>query len=469
MTLNSTCMKNIKSVIRRNLKNKNKEHLIYIRYTYNRSYILISTGIYVLNIFWNSNAGRVRKSLNHDKKNSILINKEIDVEKIVLDLITRNLEPTLFNVKSEYDGKYNLKSDGTNTAGRKINEKRFFKDFQLFIEDKEYKEKVSVGTIKTYKTTKNKLEDFQKDRNISIDYSSIDNDLYENFLNFLRKQGLVDNSVDKHIKNLKLFMKYTLDKGIHNNTKYITFKRTKTKADFVVLDTDELRKLYFEYKPQSSHLTEIRDAFIFGCVSGLRFGDLSKLTSGNFKIKRDKITNKIIQDANESYLKVPVQKTTDFIKIPFNPFICDMIEKYEIETLSPKFLHQNHQVFNRSIKQVCADAGITEQVKVSKKVNNQLISEEKPKYQFISSHTMRRTFITILSGMTEITNIQAVSGHKNIKILTDYIKHSDKELNSVMACFKVIFDDGKGIISKQRQKINATVIKSRVVLKTNNH
>ena len=260
-------MKNIKSVIRVSLKNKNNEHLIYVRYSYNRSYNLFSTGIYVTKTNWNESSGRVRKSQNHDKKNSILMNKENEIEKIRLDLISKNTEPTLFNVKSEYYKAFNIKSDGTNTNGRKINEKRFFADFQSFIDDKKLKEKVSPGTIKTYITTKNKLEEFQKDRNLSIDYSNIDNDLYENFLNFLRKQGLVDNSVDKHIKNLKLFMKYTLDKGIHNSTKYITFKRTKTKADFVVLDSDELRKLYFDYKPDNSHNTEIRDAFVFGCVT----------------------------------------------------------------------------------------------------------------------------------------------------------------------------------------------------------
>ena len=461
-------MKNIKSVIRVSLKNKNNEHLIYVRYSYNRSYNLFSTGIYVTKTNWNESSGRVRKSQNHDKKNSILMNKENEIEKIRLDLISKNTEPTLFNVKSKYYKAFNIKPDGTNTNGRKINEKRFFADFQSFIDDKKLKEKVSPGTIKTYITTKNKLEEFQKDRNLSIDYSNIDNDLYENFLNFLRKQGLVDNSVDKHIKNLKLFMKYTLDKGIHNTTKYITFKRTKTKADFVVLDSDELRKLYFDYKPDNSHNTEIRDAFVFGCVTGLRFGDLSKLTIGNFKIKRDNITGKIIQDANESYISVPVQKTTDFIRIPFNPFICDMIEKYNIGTSNPDFLHKNHQVFNRAIKLICADAGITDKVKVSKKVNNKLVSEEKPKYQFISSHTMRRSFITILSSMTEITNIQSVSGHKNIEVLTGYIKHSDKELNSVTACFREIFDDGE-TSNGQNKNVKVNVIKSRVVLKSNKH
>ena len=41
--------------------------------------------------------------------------------------------------------------------------------------------------------------------------------------------------------------------------------------------------------------------------------------------------------------------------------------------------------------------------------------------------------------MTEISNIQAVSGHKDIKVLTGYIKRNDKELNQVKGCFDMVF------------------------------
>jgi len=44
---------------------------------------------------------------------------------------------------------------------------------------------------------------------------------------------------------------------------------------------------------------------------------------------------------------------------------------------------------------------------------------------------MRRSFISLLSHYTSGTNIQSVSGHKDIKVLTEYIKHSDDELELV--------------------------------------
>ncbi len=431
-------MRNIKSVVRTNLKLKNKEHLIYTRYTYNRRYILFRTDVYVLKANWNITAGRVRKSNNYELANKILAEKENTIQTIVLELLSNNQEPTLINVKARY---YKAKNqfDSVENKPKKQDEKRFLKDFRTFIDYRKDNNKVSKDTIKTYNTTYAKLVQFQKDKSYPLHYDTINNDFYLKFLKYLREDGLFDNSVDKHIKNLKLFMYYALSENKHNNNLFQSFKRTRTKADFVVLDSNELRKLCYEYKPTNPKYEAIRDTFILGCSTGLRFGDLTKLTRGNFVINRDKVTNEIIENASYSYINVPVQKTTEPVRVPLNPYICELIDKYDIEHKEIVFLKHCNQVFNREIKSVCREAGITSTIKVSKKMSSKLIPEEKPKCDFISSHTMRRTFITLLSSMTEITNIQAVSGHKDIKILTDYIKRNDKELNSIRSCFNEVF------------------------------
>lgn len=464
-------MKNIKCVIRLNLTRKDHTHKIYLRYTYNRRYKLFGTDVYTKVANWNENAGRVRKSENYELKNSILEEAERDFEKIVLQVIQQKKEPTLLNVNTEfYKARNEYQSD--EAKPKKQDEKKFLKDFNEFIKYKKSLDNLTSETIKTYTTTYNKLSKFQESTNYFLHYDTINKDFYFNFLKYLRGEGLFDNSVDKHIKNLKLFMYYALENEKHNNNVFQTFKRTKTNADFVVLDTDELRNLYYEYKPQSQSDKEIRDTFILGCSTGLRFGDLIELTTGNFNIKRDK-DKQIIPTASDSFISVPTQKTTEIVKIPLNPFICDLINEYDIENKAPKFLHHNPQVFNRRIKVICKAAGIRNKVKVSKKKNSVLISEEKEKCEFVSSHTMRRTFITILANMTQISNIQAVSGHKDIKVLTGYIKRSDAELNSVRACFNDVFSQSiieeplenqtTQLETTQPEKVRATIVKTRII------
>lgn len=455
-------MRNIKSVIRKSLKIKSKEHLIYTRYTYNRKYILFRTDVYVSISNWNASSGRVKKSFNYEKFNLILENAEKEFLNIILDLKIKNIEPTLFNVKNEY---YKVKNKFHENIGpKKINERKFITDYQEFIDKREYDKLHRNSTIKAYKTTKQKLIDFQKDKNYQLNYDIINNEFYKEFLKYLRiDKGLFDNTIDKHIKNLKTFMTYALENNKHNNNVYHTFKRTRNKADFVYLEFDEIRKLYYEFKTENQKKVEIRDTFILGCLTGLRFSDLTNLTCGNFVITRNKLNNEIIQNANSSYIQLSTLKTDEKVKIPLNNFICDLIEKYDIPNKKITFLKQNNQVFNREIKTICKEVGITSLVKIKRKKGVDRTEFEQPKCQFISSHTMRRTFITLLASRTELTNIQAVSGHRDIKILTDYIKRNDGELNAIRSSFNEIFYSNVETGPENKDKVKATIIKTRVV------
>lgn len=475
-------MKNIKCVVRKNLKTRDNEHLIYLRYTYNRKYILFRTDVYVLFKNWNKKSGRVKKSNNYELKNTILIEKQIELEKIILESLLNKYEPTLLNIKTQY---YKLKNQfqDDKTKPKKQDEKAFLKDFQKFIDYKKDLDIISSATIKTYTTTFNKLSSFQKDTQYSLHYNTINNEFYYKFLKYLRKEkidkdgkilskGLLDNSVDKHIKNLKLFMSYSISIEKHNNNIYRTFKRTRNKTDFVALDVDELRKLYYDYKPENIIHKEIRDAFIFGCSTGLRYSDLTRLTSGNFVIKRDGLTNKIIQNANSSFINISnSKKTKEQLTIPLNNFICKMIDDYDIENNNEiTFLKYSLTNFNKKIKIICRDAGIVNNVSITRKKNQELIITDKPKYKYISSHTMRRSFISILAVMTEITNIQAVSGHKDIKVLTDYIKQNDSQLNTISGCFNGnIFNGINTDDDENEQKIKVQIIKSRYKLGNKNN
>jgi integrase len=395
--------------------------------------------------------------------NLLLENYERDLQTIILNLKLENIEPTLLNVKNEYYKTKNKLQE--NIIGpRKIDERKFINDFQEYVDKREYNKLIKSSTIKAYKTTKQKLINFQKKKNFDLQYDNIKDNFYTEFLKYLREdEGLFDNSIDKHIKNLKVFMNYALENKMHNNHYYHIFKRTRVKADFIYLEPSEIKKLYYDYTPSTKNYSEIRDMFILGCATGLRFSDLASLSTGNFIIKRDEQTNEIIQDANESYILVRTIKTDEKIRIPINNFICDLIDKYEIGKKEITFLKQNNQVFNREIKKICKDAGITSIVKIKRKKGVESEEYEKAKCEFVSSHTMRRTFITLLASRTEITNIQAVSGHKDIKVLTDYIKRNDKELNSVRGSFNEIFYKSKADEKNEPSKVKATIIKSRVI------
>lgn len=431
---------NIKAIIRVDVKTKDNEHLIYIRYTYNRRYILFSTGERVKKRNWNANSGRVKKSTNSEKVNLLLERMENKIHSFVLDVKLKDLEPTLVNVKNELKKAESISNEKI-LGAKKTDETRLLKDFQIFIDDRETKKKVEPNTLKSYKSTLNKLKEFKTKKNYFVHYKTINEEFYFSFINFLRDDGgLLDNSVDKHLKIIKLFMNYAFEKQLHSNMFFHTFKRLRTKTDFVVLNRKELISVAYDYSPTIGSLKDkVRDMFVLGCSTGLRYSDLSELTSGNFYLEKDTLTNKYIDNARETYIKIQSQKTKRELKLPINNFVFDLIKKYDIKNKEIKFLNITNQVFNKTIKIVCKEAGITELVKIQKRKGSKFVDYEFPKCELISSHTMRRTLITLMSNSTEITNVQAVSGHSDIKVLSDYIKRNDKELNSIKANLNDIF------------------------------
>ena len=79
--------------------------------------------------------------------------------------------------------------------------------------------------------------------------------------------------------------------------------------------------------------------------------------------------------------------------------------------------------FNYYIKEVVRLAGIDEMIKITHKRGNKIIEETRPKYNWIMSHTCRRSFCTneFLDG-TPTNLIMAISGHKTEKAFRRYIK-----------------------------------------------
>ncbi len=84
--------------------------------------------------------------------------------------------------------------------------------------------------------------------------------------------------------------------------------------------------------------------------------------------------------------------------------------------------------FNRHIKTIGRFAGINQTTKFSYKKGNRNVEVIKPKYEWITSHTARRSFCTneFIDG-TPVELIMKISGHKNVKDFYRYIRITPEE------------------------------------------
>ena len=286
----------------------------------------------------------------------------------------------------------------------------FFEAFDLFIETRS--KDLSLNSIQKFKTLKGHLKEFEKKEFFQLTFSKMDLLFYDKLLSYLLEhKGMVNNSAYKIIGLLKIFLNWTYERGINKYQSYTKFKVKEDKVEIVALNSVELKQLSSLDLTGNERLDKVRNLFLFGCYTGGRFSDLTKIEWSDLK-------------DNTWFLRV--KKTKDVLEIPLNDLALEILGKYKghIQPL-PRI---SNQKLNKYVKEVCELAGIKDMVKIVKYSGNSLIEITEPKYKMITVHTARRTFITqsLLRGMkAEI--VMSISGHKNFRTFRKYLDITRKD------------------------------------------
>lgn len=296
------------------------------------------------------------------------------------------------------------------------------KDIYFQIDDyiKAKTKKVSADMPRIYRNMKDHLLAFEKFRKKSITFESLDIRFYEEFVDFLtydyvlarrKKQivGLKTNTVGKTIKQFKTFLKDRIKKKIIPSFDMDDWIVLEVEVDAVYLSVNEIKTINKFNLSKHSHLINYRNDLVLGCLTGLRFSDFSKIKQN---------------DLREGMLFKKQQKSDHWVVIPLRKDAKQILENRSFEN----FKSLTNAKFNRHIKSLAKLAGITEPVTHSYKKGNKLITETKPKCDWITSHTCRRSFCTneFLAG-TPSSLIMKISGHKSEKDFFKYIRISPEE------------------------------------------
>jgi integrase len=215
---------------------------------------------------------------------------------------------------------------------------------------------------------------------------------------------------------LRTFLKWAEDRGYTTNENYKKFKASNEHVDIICLSEDELFRIYNADFSHNKKLDRVRDVFCFGCFTGQRFSDLAN-------IKRE--------DIKGFSWWIRTKKTRDIIEIPLNEFALEILNKYP-EQFKPLPVMSN-QKMNDYLKEMGKYLCIDEQITRVRYSGAKRIEVTEPKYNFISSHIARRTFVTLSleKGMRPET-VMTITGHKDFKTLQRYIRISSKVKNAEM-------------------------------------
>ena len=149
----------------------------------------------------------------------------------------------------------------------------------------------------------NHLKEYALLKKIILDFDNIDFEFYSGYMQFLTmEKQMAQNTISKQIKTIKVFLNAATEEKVNSN---MIFKSKKFKAPSedvakIYLTKSEIEILYNLDLSFDLRLDRVRDWFIIGCSTGLRFSDLMYL-------KPENVDGEII--------KVKTQKTGEMVSM----------------------------------------------------------------------------------------------------------------------------------------------------------
>lgn len=270
---------------------------------------------------------------------------------------------------------------------------------------------VAPESSKQYRVALNNLKDF----NANLNYNDITQDFYNGYLKFLNRKGLALNTIGDQIKKLKAVMAAAMIGGHHRNEAFKNFIKPSEDATNVYLSLNELKEIENLNLFSNPSYARVRDLFLIGCYTGLRYSDFSRLTP---------------QHIADGYFTIEQQKTGKEVVIPLHSVVKKIIAKYD-ENLPDAI---SGQKFNEYLKEVCQRVPCLTGNESKRRTTGGLKTiSTLHKWEMVSSHTARRSFCTneYLKGTPTLT-IMAVSGHKTESAFLKYIKLTTNEHAKIM-------------------------------------
>lgn len=363
-----------------------------------------------------------RKLITHDELNSRLNTISADAERLILNFESNNKrQPSIVELKELFiKNNLNNKEKGNETPKTKLD---FFGFFKMFIEESKIRTNIYTGrlisdeTRKIYNNAYTHLKDYSITRKKKIDFDTIDLNFYLDFTEYLTiKKQFATNTIGRIIKVIKTVLNDATERGINSNLQFKAkrFRVISEETDSIYLNENELNELYHLDLSNNQRLERVRDLFLIGCYTGLRFSDFSNLSANNIK---------------GEIIEVTTQKTNQKVKISLHPIVRAIFKKYK-NNLPTSISNQKMNSYLQEVGKIAVKELdiLKEVISIKTTKGGKEIYTNYKKHELLQSHSARRSFATnAFNRGTPPFVIMYITGHKTEKSFFKYIKISDDE------------------------------------------
>ncbi len=428
----------------------------------------IGTGVYTEDKYFNKGSLSSRCP-SYSNKNRTLNSIYTDLEYIKSILIEEKIVPSPKIVKKRYN---------EHLESRELSSPRLLSFWSAYDEFVEIRKHRTRGYLKTLKTLRNRIEEYEKWQNIKLTFeylSTHSNTFQSQFQDYLWTERKLSNSyVNKLLSNLSHFLYYCDKQNYISKRPKFRYNKDIDRDEKIYLYKEEVLKLYKstkydykegkEYKNPHIYIIEdklegtkskkfggiryytnwelVKDIFLFLCSIGCRYSDIPHFKVNHFNFDKKKRAFSWVQ-----------QKTNKRVSVPSNDISNSIFIKYSAgksltQHLFPKL---SNQKYNKSLKLVLKDLEFKRLVSYPKMVGSKVINnEDRFLWELISSHAGRRTFIKnmIDMGTMDYQSIMALSGHRTMSQFQKYISVSPHDLTKAEKLYQLQTDENKNDIEE---------------------
>lgn len=266
----------------------------------------------------------------------------------------------------------------------------------------------SANYAAVYDAIMKHINNFSEEFDCDIFTNSVTAEFLDDFIIYLENQNLRHNTIVGYILKIQSMVRRAGQYNYAVDSTYDEIDMRLEDTNAVFLSMNEITRIYyykFEKQDKRKAKERIRDLFILGCLTALRYSDYSTLTKDNFQ---------------DDYIVKRTKKTNVDVKVPAHDYVKEIFNKYH--GLVPSGLCI--QYFNKYLKVIMKEIGLTDPVTYSFTKGGKLVTVTKEKWELISSHTARRSAATnmYLTGRMKTLEIMRLTGHRSEQNFFRYIR-----------------------------------------------
>ena len=285
------------------------------------------------------------------------------------------------------------------------------------------------ATAQAHATAARHLREFAELNKYAIDFDTLTPAVGDRWTAYLLEvAGLTDNTISKNLTRLKTFMKWATKRGYTDNTALSRVTWAQREPDVLTLTVAELAALESLPLAVGSRLEKARAWFLLACYTGLRYSDLVSIKPQHLRPATPTLP---------AHLRLTAKKTRAVVNVPLTALALDIVNRLLAgELASIKNNPITNPVLNRFLKELGKLAGIDTPVEVIRYRGGIADVATAPKYERLTVHTARRTFVTLNLGKGMSAEfVMKLSGHTSYKAFQRYVNLTPQRVAEEFARF----------------------------------